>query len=213
MQLLPSALSLAGALTLGIWIGQAPGQESKPARPAAKAQEAAPAMPDMAAIQAAMTRAGTPGEGHEPLKAFEGNWKANVTMFMGPEAPPMVMEGAMNSAWILGGRFLEQRFTGTFDGQPFQGTSLFGYDNAAGRYVSLWIDNVSTHMSLSSGELSLDGKVFTMNGTKTDPMTGKPAQTIEQINVNGPDQHTLVAWDLHDGQRIKTMEIVYTRAR
>lgn len=213
MQLLPAALSLAGALTLGIWIGQAPSQESKPARPAAKAQEAAPAMPDMAAMMEAMTRAGTPGERHAVLEAFEGNWKATVTMHMEPGAPPMVMEGAMNSAWILDGRFLEQRFTGNFMGQPFQGTSLWGYDNAAGRYVGLWIDNMSTHFALSMGELSADGKVFTMNGTKTDPMTGEPAHTVEQITIDGPDQHTMVSWDLHDGQRIKSMEIVYTRAR
>lgn len=213
MQLLPSALSLAGALTLGIWIGQAPSQESKPARPAAKAQEAAPAMPDMAQMMEAMTRAGTPGERHAILKAFEGNWKASVKMFMDPTKPPMVMEGAMNSAWILDGRFLEQRFSGDFMGQAFQGTSLFGYDNAAGRYVGLWVDNMSTHISISNGELSADGKVFTMNATKTDPMTGKPIQMIEQITIVGPDQHTMVSWDLHDGQRIKSMEIEYTRAR
>ncbi len=44
-------------------------------------------------------------EAHERLKPFEGTFKAEVKMWMGP-GDPMVSTGTMTSTLELGGRFL-----------------------------------------------------------------------------------------------------------
>lgn len=213
MQLATSALSLLGALSLGVILGhQAPSSSQEAKRPAAAQERGAQsAAPDMAQMMEAMQRTGTPAEHHKLLEAFLGDWTASCKFWMDPAGEPMVMEGQMSNTWAFGGRYLKQDFTGSFMGQPFEGMSLWGYDIAAGTYNSIWVDNMGTAMLISSGAVSADGKTFTMNGTKTDPMTGKPIQTAESITVDNANQHTMVAFDIHDGQRLKTMEIVYTR--
>jgi Protein of unknown function (DUF1579) len=222
MQLVTSALALLGALSLGVLLGHQstsvqpdPSNTNQDAKRPAPAQErgAQDGAPDMAEMMAAMERAGTPAEHHKLLDVFVGDWSATVKMWMDPAGEPMVMQGTMSNSWAFGGRYLKQSFSGNFMEQPFEGMSLWGYDIAGGFYNSIWVDNMGTTIASSTGAVSADGKTFTMNGSKTDPMTGKPLHSVESIVVDSADQHTMVAFDVHDGQRIKTMEIVYQRKK
>lgn len=171
------------------------------------------APPDMEAMMAAMMEAGTPKAPHRLLDPFVGTWNAVVKMYMDPSMPPEESIGRMATSWILNGRYLEQRYEGDFGGQPFSGLSIWGYDNAAGKYVGTWIDSMSTTIAWNEGTVSADGKTFTLSMTATDPMTGLASKGEEVLTIDSPNQNTMTMYELRDGARIKNMEIVYKRAR
>jgi hypothetical protein len=175
------------------------------------AQESAP--PKFEEVMAAMMRAGTPGPEHKALEPLVGTFDAKVTMWTDPGTPPMESTGAMVNTWIYDGRYLEQKFEGDMGGTKFGGTGLFGFDVAAGKYIGLWYDSMSTGISNSVGTASSDGKKFTLMSTMTDPMTGKPATSEEIFTVEGPDKHTMEIFEDRGGKKIKSMEIVYTRKK
>lgn len=168
--------------------------------------------PSMDEMMAAMTRAGTVGDAHRKLDAFVGTWNAKLKMWMDPAAPAEESTGVMTNAWTLDGHYLEQKFQGNFGGHPFSGVSLWGYDVAGGKYVGIWVDSMSTAISVATGQASADGKSFTMHMVNTDPMTGKPAHGEELITIDSANQHTMTMYELRGDEKIKTMEIVYTRA-
>lgn len=45
---------------------------------------------------------------------------------------------------ILGGRYQQSMHTGSFNGMPFEGISLVGYDNTKKVFMSSWADNMGT---------------------------------------------------------------------
>ena len=164
------------------------------------------------AMMEAMMKAGTPGEAHKKIDAFSGQWNAKVTFWTVPGADPMTMEGTAESRWILDGRYLEQRFKGTFMGAPFEGLGYTGYDNVKKRYWSTWIDNMSTGIMTSTG--SADGATWTFSGTMPDPMTGKEMQSDSKIIVQDADHHVMEMWGPGpDGKMYKNMEIAYARRK
>lgn len=191
---------LAGALVLCSLSVFA--QESKSSAP--------PAM-DPAAMEA-MAKAGTPGDAHKALDEFAGKWDTKITMWMMPGADPMTSTGMSENRWIMGGRYLEQRFTGSFMGTPFEGIGYTGYDNVKKQYWGTWMDNMSTGLMISTGQRN--GKVYSFDATMADPMTGKDSRIQEKITVVDADHHTMEMWGpAPDGRNFKMMEIAYTRRK
>src|SRR5687768_15991808 len=95
------------------------------------AQEGQP--PQMSAEEKAMMeawqKAMTPGPQHKQLDGMVGTWNTTVKTWMAPGAPVMETSGTSENKWVLGGRYIEQRFKGSFMGQPFEGIGYTGYDN------------------------------------------------------------------------------------
>ena len=160
----------------------------------------------------AMMKAATPGDAHKSLDPFVGTWTTKVTMWMAPGAPPMVMEGTSEARWVMGGRYVEERFKSSFMGMPFEGLGYTGYDNIKQRYWSTWMDNMSTGMMMSTG--TNDGKTFSFSGTMPDPMTGKDNPVTSKTTLVDADHHTAEMWGVGpDGKTMKTMEITYSRKK
>lgn len=170
--------------------------------------------PEEKAAMEAMQQAMTPGAPHKALDVFVGTWNTKVSSWMAPGAPPMVTTGTSVNKWILGGRYLEQRFNGSFMGQPFSGLGYTGYDNVSKQYWGTWMDNMSTGVMTSTGTGS-DGKTtWSFTGTANDPMSGKPMTMDEKITVADKDHHTMEMWGPGpDGKNFKMMEITYTRKK
>lgn len=164
----------------------------------------------MAAWQAAMT----PGEAHQKLNAFVGTWDVAVSLWMAPSAPPEVSTGTSTTAWILGGRYLEQKHVGMAMGQPFEGLGLTGYDNVQKKYIGTWVDTMGTGMMTSVGSVDETGAKFAFDAQMWDPTTGQLTKSREELIVEGPDKHvmTMHATDPASGAEFKTMELVFTRA-
>ena len=106
----------------------------------------------------AMMKAATPGDAHKKLGAMVGTFNTDVKMWMAPGTPPTGGTGVAENSWALDGRFLEQRFTGTFMGMPFHGIGYTGYDNIKKHYIGSWMDNMTTSMMVSEGTPDATGK-------------------------------------------------------
>ncbi len=164
---------------------------------------------DEKAMQAMMAL-GQPGPQHQILARMVGKWKAVNKMWMGP-GEPQESEGTMECTSMLGGRYFHGHYESQFMGQPFEGNSLDGYDNAQHRYFSLWIDNMSTACVRMDGTASPDGKTITYKGKMYDTSLGKevPVRSV----VRWVDDNTIKSemYRTAGGKESKTMEITYTR--
>jgi hypothetical protein len=174
-----------------------------------------PKKPEMdPAMMQAMMAAATPGDAHKKLDAMVGTWDTKITMWMLPGADPMTSTGTSENRWIMGGRYLEQRYTGVIMGAPFEGIGYTGYDNVRKHYFGTWMDNMSTGMMSSTGSADDDGKSWSFTGTFPDPMTGKDMKVDEKVIVTDADHHTMEMWmPAPDGKMFKSMEIAYSRRK
>lgn len=185
---------------------------------AAAAQDAKPADKPMSAEQKAMMEAwarfATPAEGHKALAGMVGTWDAEVTSWMEPGQPPTKSKGTSENRMVLGGRWVESKFTSVMMGQPFEGLGYTGYDNYKKKYIGTWMDTMSTAAMMSEGTSDAAGKVTTSTSTMDDFMTGKSA-TIKMITtIVSPDHHVFEMWGPDpSGKNVKQMEIVYKRRK
>lgn len=166
------------------------------------------------AMMQAMMAAGTPGAPHKKLDGMVGSWDTKITLWMMPGMDPMMSTGTSTNQWVMGGRYLEQRFKGDFAGMPFEGVGYSGYDNVKKQYWGTWMDNMSTSMMTSTGSVSDDGKTWNFDATMADPMTGKDSTAKEKITIADADHHTMEMWVAGpDGKMFKNMEIAYSRKK
>ena len=166
------------------------------------------------AAMEAMQKAMTPGENHKMLNNMVGTWNATISMWMSPEAKPTVSKGTSTNRWIMGNRYMEQKFTGKFMDMPFSGIGYTGYDNVKKQYWGTWMDNMSTGTMMMTGNTDDGGKTFKFTGSMADPMTGKDAPMEEHVTVKSKDEHTFEMWGpAPDGKMFKMMEIVYKRKK
>jgi len=165
----------------------------------------------MSPEEEAMMKAATPGAEHKKLDTMVGTWSATVKMWPAPGAPAQESKGTATNKWVLGGRYLEQSFDGSFMGMPFHGTGYTGYDNIKKEYIGSWMDTMSTGMMTSTGHINADG-TWTFNGSMPDPMSGKDAPFEEKVTVKDKDHHVFeMMAPGPDGKMFKMMEITYTR--
>jgi len=166
---------------------------------------------DMVAQQKAWNEYMTPGWAHEMMAAHEGEWKVVTTFWMDPSAPPQTMEGTAKSEMILGGRYLKSTHSGTMMGMPFNGLSLEGYDNAKKEFTSIWIDNMGTGTSISTGSYDKATNTITYIGNVYDPMQGKDVKIRETVKIIDKDHYTIEMYNELDGKEFKSMEIAFER--
>jgi len=169
---------------------------------------------DEKAMMEAWQKAATPGDAHKTLEPFVGTWDTKVTTWMQPGAPPEETMGVSENRWILGNRFIEQRYEGQFMGAPFTGIGYTGYDNVKKKYIGSWMDSMGTSIMTSTGTADTAGKVMTFTATMDDPLTGKSMPVKTKISVADNDHNMMEMWaPAPDGKMYKNMEIVYTRKK
>jgi len=167
------------------------------------------------AAMEAMMKAATPGDAHKKLNAMVGTFDAKVKMWMDPAAPPAESSGKAVNEWVLGGRWVQQRFDGTFMGQPFSGIGYTGYDNIRHTYIGTWMDSMSTSMMTSSGgDPDATGKKWMFNAMSMDPVSGEPMNVEERMTMIDNDHQLFEMYGPGpDGAMYKMMEITYTRKK
>jgi hypothetical protein len=176
------------------------------------AQEPKQDAPDQKAMMDAMMKAMMPGDAHKLLEHMVGTFDVKVTAWMMPGQPPMDSNGTAVNTWILGGRFVQQKFSGQFMGQPFEGVGYTGYDNVKKTYWSSWMDNMGTGVMNSIGGTTDGGKTWKFMTTMADPMTGKEGPVEERLTVADHDHHSFEMWSPGpDGKMMKTMALAYSR--
>ena len=161
-----------------------------------------------------MMRAATPGDEHKALNGMVGTFDVKLKFWPANGAPPMESTGKSVNEWVLGGRWVQQRFDGSFMGQPFSGIGYTGYDNVTHTYVGTWMDTMTTSVMSSHGNPDPSGKVYTFTSVVKDPVSGEGTQVDSKIIVTDADHHTMEMWGAGpDGKVYKMMEIAYTRKK
>jgi len=82
-----------------------------------------------------------PGEEHNQLAYFVGQWETNYTIHM-PGAPPMTGNGTAEFKLIMDGRYLVQDTVSQWG----PGHGLRGYDRYRRKHFSTWVDSKRTDM-------------------------------------------------------------------
>ena len=112
-----------------------------------------------------------PGPEHEMLKKREGTW----TTLM--KADGGEFKGEVTYKMELGGLWLVGDMNSDLGGQKFQGRSLDTYDAASKKFVSVWLDSMSTKPMNMEGTYDAKTKTMTTVTTADAPgPDGKPAK-------------------------------------
>ncbi len=174
----------------------------------------APPGTDQKALMEAWMKFATPGPAHKALQPLVGTWNVKTTTWMAPGTPPVGSEGVSEVAWVLGGRYLEQKNEGSFMGQPYSGIGYTAYDNYKKQYLGTWMDNVGTSILSMSGTADASGKVVSMDGKMDDFMTGKVLAIRSTLRIVDDDHNVYEMFAPGpDGREYKMMEIDYTRKK
>jgi len=180
-------------------------------KPPAPPTTAPTAKPTQDQLLAAFLKYGRPGPEHKMLKRLVGKFDAEMTTFIDGQ-PAAKTAASSTNAMIHKGRYLHGDFTGSVMDRPFSGSSLWAFDRAKGKYLSLWIDDMSTAVMIAEGDADPAGKVITFSGTERDPVTGHDKKIKSVLTIIDDDRHTWEAFETIDGQERKMVSIAYTRA-
>jgi hypothetical protein len=213
--LFSTALVAMFGLAAGVIALADPPKDAKPAATAAAAQPQLPpgwTKEDFARFIAAAT----PGKMHERLQQDVGVWSGKNTMWMAPGADPIVTDATSTVTSLYDGKFIRAEFKGEMPGMgPYDGLMISGYDNITKKFVSTWIDNVSTSMAQGEGELSKDGKTLTWTYTCNCPLQTKPITMRQVETITGPGQKRLEMFgpEPKSGKEYQMMRIELTKTK
>ena len=204
-----ATMSLVAICLLATLARSADESQTAAAPPADKKQ---PTPEEMMAI---WMKYGTPGKEHEIFKSMEGKFDADVTMQMPGSPSPEKSTGTSTNKLIYDGRYLHGDYSGTMMGKPFKGSGLWAYDKLKQKYMSLWIDDMSTMVMIAEGAADSSGKVITVKAKCMDPVKGKEINTRQVMTVVDDDHHTYEMYQSDDdgSNETKSMTIKYTRAK
>lgn len=182
--------------------------------PAALAQDK-PALPaEQQAMMDAMIKAATPGPNHKMLGSMVGDWTFVMRMWMDPSAPPSETSGTVTNRPLMGGRYVQGDYKAQVMGMPFEGASVVGYDNVSGQFVSTWLDNMSTGIMYMTGSYDAASRSFTYSAEMPDTMQPSTKVKVrEVVRVVDDNQHVMEMYETRGGKELKTMEIVFKRAK
>jgi hypothetical protein len=162
----------------------------------------------------ASTRAGAqqpalPGPEHEVLEYNLGTWDCSIK---GPDGGETSKGEAVYKPGP-GGLWIVSDFKGAMGPVEFQGHGLDGYDQAKKKYVSVWVDSMSSAPMVFEGDYDADTKTMTMTGEGKGP-DGKPAKFKNVSKIKDADHQTFSMYLLGPGDsEIPMMTIDYTRRK
>ena len=152
------------------------------------------------------------GPEHATLAKSAGEWDVTQTMWMVPGQPPVESKATSSASLLWDGRFVQSTFHGDMMGTPFEGHLLMAFDRVDKEYVAVWIDSMSTYLSVSRGT-EKDG-VTTFKSNDPDFMTGqkKPGEMV--MKWIDDDTYTLTFQEpTADGAARTTMVMTYKRRK
>jgi hypothetical protein len=155
----------------------------------------------------------TPGETHKAMENLVGTWDTTVKSYMMP-GEPTEQKGTSTFESAMEGRYIMEKAEGNFQGMPFHGMGIYGYDNGKKTYVSTWVDNMGTGIMHGTGQSPDGGKTINWSSTSYDPMTKKEQLYRSVMHKMSPDQYHFEMYGPGpDGKEMKMMEITYNRKK
>jgi len=152
------------------------------------------------------------GPEHKEFQRVVGQWDAVQESFYENPEEPQVDNAKATFQVILGGRYLQQNYKGSYAGQPFEGMGITGFDNAKKKYVSIWIDNMGTGIATMEGAYDVDTHKLTEIGVASSPFGEVKMRAVTHYV---DEDHILFTMYMvgPDKKEQKAMEIAYTRSK
>ncbi len=176
--------------------------DPKPATPQMPSQE------QMEQMQKMWEEAAKPGDEHKKLAETAGEWTADVEDYSAGQ--PMKSTGTAKFTMLLGGRYLQQEFKGSMNGEQFEGIGIVGYDNLTKQFQEIWIDSMGTAIYVSKGS-RLDDKTTEAKGKMTMPGAGE--MEMRSVAKHADKDH--MTFEMYgpgpDGKEMLFIKISYTR--
>lgn len=152
-----------------------------------------------------------PGKEHEMLAKSVGEWDAHMKFWMPGSEEPLESQDECTCTMVMNDWFMEMDYRGSWDGQPWKGRLLSGYDQFRKEFFSIWTTDMGSEASISRGNM-VKG-VLTLRGEMVDGMSGRVRKN--ETTFEYPDDDTTVMsmyWVADDGSRgDQVMEITYKR--
>ena len=166
---------------------------------------------DMQAMMEVYKKVGTPGTTHKLLAGLEGSWTTKTKSWPEPDKPPMESTGTCEAKLLLDGRYLQQEYTGDMAGEKFKGINILGYDNHTKKYLSVWLDSMSTGIYFFEGTANRDGKTITQECRYDDPVRGPSVwRSVTKIKDDNTLEYVMYITPKR-GKEEKMMEMTVTR--
>ena len=150
-----------------------------------------------------------PGEPHQELSYYVGDWTFVNHMDMAGQTT--TSEGSAHVEMMMGGRYLHAMHRSEMMGMPFEGAGITGYDNFTQEYFNVWFDSMGTGVMVSRGKKDADGNL-TVRGTMPDPMQGEVSYRMVST-ITGKDTYTYEMFASSPDGETRVMEILYTRVK
>ena len=167
---------------------------------------------DMAEMMKRAAKYTTPGEEHNLLKRFLGEWDVQASLTMGGQtgAPSA---GTAKCAWKVDGRWIESEWTGSLMGMPGTAFHVMGYDKLKMSYVWTGFTTYDTAMNHAEGDVTHDGNTLILYGTLDEYITGEHDKMVKYLyRFLSDDEYVLEVDDLAIGEKhTKVMEFRYKR--
>lgn len=145
-----------------------------------------------------------PGPEHDILKKMVGKW--DLTM----KAGGMESKGNVAYKMDLGGLWLVGNLEADFGGMKFQGKGLDTYDAKKKKYVSVWVDSMSTFPMVMEGTYDKEKKTMTMSGDGP----GHEGKLVKWKSVSVMTDDDTVNFSMYVGDEKEPMfTIVYKRKK
>lgn len=133
----------------------------------------------------------TPHHSHQLLEQLGGEWRTS-TVVMGMEEE----HGSANGNMILGGRFLEMKYSGVLMGVDLEGLFILGYDNYKHKYTAVFIDNLNTSTRIAEGTMDQTNTILSLWGTMDEWLTDEhDIAVLYRFRIKSP---SLIILDIHD---------------
>lgn len=153
----------------------------------------------------------TPAVPHQMLAKLAGTWKAKMSIWMAPGAEPVESVGKSVQEMIMNGRFLRSNFEINMMGMAFTGLGFQGYDNSKKKYVSTWIDNMSTSLAYGEGTFDKENNLLVTTGRMESPEMGGEVDYRTTTQIIDDNKHVFTMYVGSGDQEKKAFVIDYTR--
>ena len=118
----------------------------------------------------------TPGDMHQQLDVFVGEWEATWTVWESQGAKPIIGHGRASFNWANGGRYVRASHVGEIFGHEYDVNLMLGYDIFREEYVGHWTNSFQTaplQMRAKPAKSESGVRSFNFVGKADDCTTGR----------------------------------------
>ncbi len=147
---------------------------------------------------------------HLKLASLTGNWDGSTRTWF--EADILADESPMQASitLIMDGRFINYKYSGILNKQPYDGNMLWAYDLGNQKCQCSWVDtfHMGTAIMHSEGVETKNG--FVVNGQYGWVGIGEPWGWRTELEIINPEQFILRAFNISpEGVEAKATETIY----